>query len=98
MEKIDSKADKLEISFVKISDLELVDEYSLSGLPSLVYYRSKAPLLYEGDLTKHDAVFDWLLHNRNTGDDEDIIEDVTGLETLQAMVDSIQHLAVLFCK
>ncbi len=96
LEKIDTKADKLDIALVKISDLELVDEYALNKLPSLVYYRSKAPLLYEGDLNKQDAVFEWLLHNRATGDDEDVIEDVQGADALAAMIESIERLAVLF--
>lgn len=48
LENIDSKADKMGIAFVKINDLELVDEYGLPGLPSLVYYRRQAPILYEG--------------------------------------------------
>ena len=32
---------------VKINDLELVDEYGLTELPSLVYYRHSAPILFE---------------------------------------------------
>ena len=49
LEKIDRKADKLGISFVKIADLELVDEYGLTGIPSLVYYRHQAPIVFEGE-------------------------------------------------
>ena len=50
LEKIDRKADKLGISFVKIADLELVDEYGLTGIPSLVYYRHQAPIMFEGEV------------------------------------------------
>ncbi len=50
LEKIDDNADKLGIAFVKINDLELVDEYGLTGLPSLVYYRHAAPIIYEGKM------------------------------------------------
>ena len=48
LERIDEKADKLGIAMVKINDLELVDEYGLQGIPSLVYYRHAAPILFEG--------------------------------------------------
>ena len=48
LEEIDEKADKLGIAMVKINDLELVDEYNLQGMPSLVYYRHAAPILFEG--------------------------------------------------
>ncbi len=48
LEKIDEKADRLGIAFVKVNDLELVDEYGLKEMPSIVYYRHAAPILYEG--------------------------------------------------
>ncbi len=50
-----------------------------------------------GDLTNEEAVLEWLIHNRSTGDDEDVIEDVTSA-SLEAMVASVENLAVLFCK
>ena len=48
LEKVDDYCDKLEISLVKINDLELVTEYNLGELPALVYYRHNIPILYEG--------------------------------------------------
>ena len=48
-------------------------------------------------MTDEDLVLEWLIHNRSTGDEEDVIEDVTK-ESLEAMVGSVEHLAVLFCK
>ena len=50
LENIDDNADKLSISLVKINDLELVEENGLSSLPSLVYYRNQAPIVYEGEI------------------------------------------------
>ena len=97
LEKIDQNADKLGIAFVKINDLELVDEYGLNGIPSLVYYRHSAPILYEGDLEKEDEVLQWLVQNRATGEEEDVIEDVDA-KTLGTMITSVENLAVLFCK
>ena len=50
-----------------------------------------------GDLTKEEDVLDWLVQNKSTGDDDDEIEDVS--ETmLEAMIDSVDYLAVLFCE
>lgn len=49
LENIDDDADNLGISFVKINDIELVEELGLQKLPSLVYYRSTSPILYEGE-------------------------------------------------
>ena len=96
LENIDDKADRLGIAFVKVNDLELVDEYGLTGIPSLVYYRHGAPILYEGDINDEEAVLEWLVHNRSTGDDEDVIEDVSP-SSLEAMLTSVENLAVLFC-
>ena len=83
---------------MKIADLELVDEYGLTGIPSLVYYRHQAPIVYEGDLTDEDNVLQWLIQNRATGEEsEDVIESVSAA-SLQAMIESVESLAVLFCK
>ena len=43
------------------------------------------------------AVLEWLIQNRSTGDEDDVIEDVD-LKSLDTMIQSIEHLAVLFCK
>jgi hypothetical protein len=49
LENIDTQADKMNIAFVKINDLVLVDEYGLSQLPAIVYFRQSIPIPYEGD-------------------------------------------------
>lgn len=48
LERIDDDADKLDISLVKINDLEVVDDYGLDEIPAIVFYRRAAPILYEG--------------------------------------------------
>lgn len=48
LENIDDEADQLGIAFVKIADEELAEEYSLTSLPTLVYYRNSIPVIYEG--------------------------------------------------
>ncbi|XP_060526342.1 uncharacterized protein LOC132701986 isoform X2 [Cylas formicarius] len=95
LENIDDEADQLGIGFVKINDESLADEYNLSPLPALVYYRHQIPIIYEGDLTKEEDVLEWLVQHKSTGDEDDIIEDVT-LKTLGTLISSVDHLAVLF--
>lgn len=84
---------------VKINDEELADEYNLDRLPALVYYRNQIPIVFDGDLTKEEEVLEWIITNKNTGDDDDDdeIEGVSG-KALWTLVESVDHLAVLFCE
>ena len=43
------------------------------------------------------AVLEWLIQNRSTGDEDDVIEDVD-MKSLETMIQSIEQLAVLFCE
>lgn len=95
LENIDDEADQLGIGFVKINDDNLAEEYNLDPLPALVYYRHQIPIIYSGDLTKEEDVLEWLVQHKSTGDEDDIIEDVT-LKTLGTLISSVDHLAVLF--
>ncbi|XP_018568278.1 uncharacterized protein LOC108908653 isoform X4 [Anoplophora glabripennis] len=95
LENIDDEADQLGIGFVKINDENLAEEYNLGSLPALVYYRHQIPIIYEGELTKEEDVLEWLVQHKSTGDEDDVIEDVT-LKTLTTLISSVDHLAVLF--
>ncbi|XP_062525978.1 uncharacterized protein LOC101735409 isoform X3 [Bombyx mori] len=95
LENIDDEADQLGIGFVKIHDEELAEEYSLGELPRLVYYRHQIPIIYEGELSKEEDVLEWLIANKSTGDEEDVIEDVTA-KTLNTLIINVDHLVVLF--
>ncbi|XP_063909567.1 uncharacterized protein LOC135127148 isoform X2 [Zophobas morio] len=95
LENIDDEADQLGIGFVKINDENLAEEYNLEPLPALVYYRHQIPIIYEGELTREEDVLEWLVQHKSTGDEDDIIEDVT-LKTLSTLIQSVDHLAVLF--
>ena len=59
LENIDGKADNVGIAFVKINDLELVDEYNLASVPAIVYFRYATPILYQGTLNnlRHFIIF-----------------------------------------
>ena len=50
-----------------------------------------------GDLRAEDDILEWLIQNRNSGDEEDVIEEVE-CKTLEAMVSAVENIAVLFCK
>ncbi|KAK6627927.1 hypothetical protein RUM44_010409 [Polyplax serrata] len=95
LENIDDEADELGIGFVKIMDAKLAEEYNLGELPKLVYYRNQIPIIYENELTKEEDVLEWLVQNKSTGDEEDVIEDVTA-KTLNTLIGNIDNLVVLF--
>ncbi|CAH2105858.1 unnamed protein product [Euphydryas editha] len=95
LENIDDEADQLGIGFVKIHDEELAEEYSLGDLPRLVYYRHQIPVIYEGELSREEDVLEWLIANKSTGDEEDVIEDVTA-KTLNTLIGNVDNLVVLF--
>ncbi|KAF5299208.1 hypothetical protein FQA39_LY02381 [Lamprigera yunnana] len=95
LENIDDEADQLGIGFVKINDQNLAEEYNLGDLPALVYYRHQIPIIYEGELTREEDVLEWLVQHKSTGDEEDIIEDVTA-KTLATLINSVDNLVVLF--
>ncbi|XP_017868179.1 PREDICTED: uncharacterized protein LOC108617049 isoform X13 [Drosophila arizonae] len=95
LENIDDEADQLGIGFVKIHDEALADEYNLGNLPVLVYYRHQTPIIYEGELQREEDVLEWLVQNKSTGDEDDVIEDVTS-KTLSTLINNIDNLVVLF--
>lgn len=49
------------------------------------------------ELTREEDVLEWLVQNKSTGDEEDVIEDVTS-KTLETLIGSVDNLVVLFCK
>ncbi|KAJ9596073.1 hypothetical protein L9F63_012741 [Diploptera punctata] len=95
LENIDDEADQLGIGFVKIADEELAEEYNLENLPALVYYRHQIPIIYTSELTREEDVLEWLVQNKSTGDEEDVIEDVTA-KALDTLIGSVDNLVVLF--
>ncbi|XP_039290483.1 uncharacterized protein LOC111055351 isoform X3 [Nilaparvata lugens] len=48
LEVIDGEADLYGIDMVKISDPEAATKYNIINTPSLVYFRKRVPLLYDG--------------------------------------------------
>lgn len=50
-----------------------------------------------GSLAREEDVLEWLIENKSTGDDNDVIEDVSG-RTLQTLISNADNLAVFVCK
>ena len=50
-----------------------------------------------GDVTDETKVLDWLINNRNVGDDAERLEEVNA-KTLEGMVSTSEGIVVLFCK
>ncbi|XP_062543077.1 uncharacterized protein LOC134210806 isoform X4 [Armigeres subalbatus] len=95
LENIDDEADELDIGFVKIHDEALAEEYNLGPLPKLVYYRHQTPIVYEHELQREEDVLEWLVENKATGDEDDVIEEVNA-KTLKTLIANIDNLVVLF--
>jgi len=95
LENIDDEADQANVAFVKISDEAMLKEYDLDPLPTLVYFREKFPMIYPGDLSKEEAVLDWVFKLKEQ--DNNQIENVDH-RTLRMLLDELDHVAVLFCK
>ncbi|XP_050098551.1 uncharacterized protein LOC126579208 isoform X5 [Anopheles aquasalis] len=95
LENIDDEADQLDIGFVKIHDEDLAEEYNLGALPKLVYYRHQTPIVYEHELQREEDVLEWLVENKATGDEDDVIEEVNA-KTLKTLIQNIDNLVVLF--
>lgn len=53
--------------------------------------------LLSDELTREEDVLEWLVQNKSTGDEEDVIEEVTS-KTLDTLIGSIDNLVVLFCR
>ena len=49
------------------------------------------------ELQREEDVLEWLVENKATGDDDDVIEEVNA-KTLKTLIQNIDNLVVLFCK
>lgn len=89
----DDEADAANIAFVKISDEAMLREYDLDPLPTLVYFREKFPMIYPGDLSREEAVLDWVMKLKESPKDH---IEVVDHRTLRMLLDELDHVAVLF--
>lgn len=52
---------------------------------------------FSDELSREEDVLEWLIENKSTGDDEDVIEEVSP-KTLATLIQNIDNLVVVFCK
>merc|ERR1719153_2046393 len=76
LEMIDDEADLFGIRVVRIFDLGLAEDYSLRSLPKLAFFRHSTPILYIGDITNEEEVFEFLFQNKYTADEDIDLEEV----------------------
>lgn len=95
LENIDDETDVFGIRFIRINDPELADDYSLTKIPCLVYFRNEIPIVYAGDLEDSEEVLEWLIKNQSSADDVDVVENV-GEEKLEIMAENVDQLMILF--
>ena len=91
LEKIDGECSKYDIDFVKIEDNEEAADYGVEILPSLIYFESSIPSLYDGDLMDEEAVLEWLVIQKTS----DTIEQVTD-KILERLIEDEEYIAVFF--
>lgn len=95
LENIDDECEEEDIDFVKISDINIRKEYDLADIPALAFYRHQFRKIYDGDMMHEEAILEWILQLRHST--PDVIESVDR-KTLQTLINSVEHLAVFFCK
>ena len=79
--------------FVKIDSEDEAKEYGINELPTLVYFESEIPYIFQGDLMNEEEVLAWLFHHV----DSEEIAEVTD-EMMDKLIANEPFLAVLFCK
>ncbi|KAK1134834.1 hypothetical protein K0M31_007603 [Melipona bicolor] len=94
LEKIDGEADLFGIDFVKVLSTEAAEKFSILNVPSLVYFRKKTPLIYDGDLTQEDKILQWLT-SQDVFEIKNEIEEVNK-KMLDKLLDENEFLAVFF--
>lgn len=52
---------------------------------------------FADELSREEDVLEWLIENKSTGDDEDVIEEVNA-KTLGTLIQNIDNLVVVFCE
>lgn len=93
LENIDDECDQNDIAFVKIDDDSEAKEWGIDEIPCIVLFERGIPHVYEGDLMKEDELLGWLVHQKRYSE----IPEVTD-EMKDKLVESTEHLAVIFCK
>lgn len=95
LEQIDGEVDQYGIDFVKIASDEANAKFNIINIPSLVYFRKRVPMLYDGDMHHVDKVLSWLT-SQDVFEIKNEIEEVNK-KMLDKLLDENEFLAVYFC-
>lgn len=93
LENIDDDADRLGVSFVEVSDVNVGRRHGVYSYPTLVYFENEIPAVYDKTLTDHDQALNWLVQRVEGAD----IERVKA-EMLEKIITKEDQVAVLFYK
>eukprot|EP00094_Tigriopus_californicus_P009562 TCALIF_09219-PA protein Name:"Protein of unknown function" AED:0.40 eAED:0.40 QI:0/-1/0/1/-1/1/1/0/681 len=93
LENIDDDADRLGVSFVEVSDVNVGRHHGVYSYPTLVYFENEIPAVYDKTLTDHDQALNWLVQRVEGAD----IERVKA-EMLEKIITKEDQVAVLFYK
>lgn len=75
---------------------KLLKKYGILNVPSLVYFRKKTPLVYDGDLMQEDKILQWLT-SQDVFEIKNEIEEVNR-KMLDKLLDENEFLTVFFCE
>ena len=60
-----------------------------------MFFRREIPIVYAGDLSDEHEMLEWMIKNKSSADDEDVLERVEERQ-LEIMVDNVDNLLVYF--
>ena len=60
-----------------------------------MFFRREIPIVYAGDLTDEHEMLEWMIKNKSSADDDDVLEKVDERQ-LEIMVDNVDNLLVYF--
>ena len=91
MEAIDQSLTDEEVEFVRCSEDRVVETYGLTMIPSLVYFESGVPSVYNGDLKNADNVLGWITQELQQQIIQEVNEDV-----MESVQDRREFVAVIY--
>ena len=60
-----------------------------------MFFRREIPIVYAGELTDEHEMLEWMIKNKSSADDDDVLEKVDERQ-LEIMVDNVDNLLVYF--
>jgi len=91
LEHIDDDCDEIGISFVEVDKVDIARHHGVEDFPTLVFYKSEIPAVYEDDLTDGEEVMEWVISLVEGADIEEVTDDM-----LEKMIVKAEKLSVLF--